>query len=395
MTQVNGTDAASAAADSVASASASLSAVTVLMEQRRRYEGWIAGLDARRESTPAHVFARVHGDYTARLQVVVLELSEHADGLRVEMEALEGRLHLIEQDQQRAQDERAEGELRAHVGELSADDWATASAASDDRLAELSMSRSEVAQELARTTELLEEAQRPAAEAVPTPLEQPVKSIGDASGDAAAELIAAPGFEAPVESQDSGAPQDATPDEAPVEAPVMELSASVIAAEQQLLEIEDRRSGAIVAPDIGSAEVEKATELATPSRDTPGASRFDELAFLSSVVDAPAGEVESGPADRPDEKARRNSFAQDQARDEDVVNLSDKRRTPLDYMKAMPGIEHEGDPPFASNVTGNYPIKLTENPGEGSKTLKCGECGAVNYPTEWYCERCGAELASL
>ena len=32
---------------------------------------------------------------------------------------------------------------------------------------------------------------------------------------------------------------------------------------------------------------------------------------------------------------------------------------------------------------------------DGTKTLKCSECGAMNYPTEWYCERCGAELASL
>ncbi len=30
-----------------------------------------------------------------------------------------------------------------------------------------------------------------------------------------------------------------------------------------------------------------------------------------------------------------------------------------------------------------------------AKTLKCGECGELNRPTEWYCERCGAELASL
>jgi hypothetical protein len=29
------------------------------------------------------------------------------------------------------------------------------------------------------------------------------------------------------------------------------------------------------------------------------------------------------------------------------------------------------------------------------RTLKCGECGALNLPTEWYCDRCGAELASL
>lgn len=30
-----------------------------------------------------------------------------------------------------------------------------------------------------------------------------------------------------------------------------------------------------------------------------------------------------------------------------------------------------------------------------TKTLKCGECGSLNRPTEWYCERCGAELAAV
>jgi ElaB/YqjD/DUF883 family membrane-anchored ribosome-binding protein len=34
-------------------------------------------------------------------------------------------------------------------------------------------------------------------------------------------------------------------------------------------------------------------------------------------------------------------------------------------------------------------------PGQQAKTLKCGECGTLNRPTEWYCERCGAELAAL
>src|SRR5687767_6991001 len=29
---------------------------------------------------------------------------------------------------------------------------------------------------------------------------------------------------------------------------------------------------------------------------------------------------------------------------------------------------------------------------DSSKTLKCPECGTANYPTEWYCERCGGEL---
>jgi uncharacterized OB-fold protein len=32
---------------------------------------------------------------------------------------------------------------------------------------------------------------------------------------------------------------------------------------------------------------------------------------------------------------------------------------------------------------------------EQPKTLKCAECGSMNYPSEWYCERCGAELAAI
>jgi uncharacterized OB-fold protein len=34
-------------------------------------------------------------------------------------------------------------------------------------------------------------------------------------------------------------------------------------------------------------------------------------------------------------------------------------------------------------------------PAEQAKTLKCAECGTMNYPTEWYCERCGGELATM
>jgi hypothetical protein len=32
---------------------------------------------------------------------------------------------------------------------------------------------------------------------------------------------------------------------------------------------------------------------------------------------------------------------------------------------------------------------------DSQKTLKCPECGTANYPTEWYCERCGGELATM
>jgi uncharacterized OB-fold protein len=41
------------------------------------------------------------------------------------------------------------------------------------------------------------------------------------------------------------------------------------------------------------------------------------------------------------------------------------------------------------------PSFLKDVPSEQVKTLKCQECSTMNYPTEWYCERCGAELAAL
>jgi hypothetical protein len=32
---------------------------------------------------------------------------------------------------------------------------------------------------------------------------------------------------------------------------------------------------------------------------------------------------------------------------------------------------------------------------DAARSLKCQECGSMNYPTEWYCEKCGGELAAF
>jgi uncharacterized OB-fold protein len=45
--------------------------------------------------------------------------------------------------------------------------------------------------------------------------------------------------------------------------------------------------------------------------------------------------------------------------------------------------------------TDPVPLFLRDVPVEQIKTLKCAECGNMNYPTEWYCERCGGELAAM
>lgn len=35
------------------------------------------------------------------------------------------------------------------------------------------------------------------------------------------------------------------------------------------------------------------------------------------------------------------------------------------------------------------------NAAPAGRTLRCGECGAMNRPLEWYCEKCGAELTAV
>ena len=49
-------------------------------------------------------------------------------------------------------------------------------------------------------------------------------------------------------------------------------------------------------------------------------------------------------------------------------------------------------PPATGAAT---PRPASAAPAGAVKTLKCGDCGTLNRPTEWYCERCGAELAAL
>jgi hypothetical protein len=60
-------------------------------------------------------------------------------------------------------------------------------------------------------------------------------------------------------------------------------------------------------------------------------------------------------------------------------------------MEATP---HAGSELFAEEivVSGPAPEPTTVPVG---RTLRCGECGAMNRPLEWYCEKCGAELAAV
>jgi hypothetical protein len=370
-----------------------LTLVESLMAERRKYEQWLAALEARRATTPERVFNRVHADYHDRLDAVVEQLKEHTEGLRAELASLTLRLTAVGEEQQQRHDERAEAELRAHVGELSAEAWDQIAREADRSIEGLSAKHVELERERTKTRELLTEAERPS----PPRGAATIAATRVAAAPAPVAVAPAPAVTTP--SPPAAAAQAAPPAaaEVPRVAPAPRPAPSVVeppvAVPPQVIAAEARN----IETTVGTAEVADAdvtprpTQRADASRlsgETSGT--FDELAFLSSVVNTPGGVVDTPPADRPDERTRRDSFAQ-RAPDEGIVNLASDPGAQLN----SPAAGRAGGSPLAMNVSGNIPIVIKDKTSEAAKSLKCGECGAMNYPTEWYCERCGAELASL
>lgn len=268
--------------------------LSALLDEKRRYEGWLAQLESRRDAAPSHVVERVRGDYTERLRGVTDQLRGRASDLEASASDLASRIAILVAEETSRRDARAETELRSAVGELSEEAAAQALARCDEEITRLSTDRGSLGAELARIQDILLQVQPPAPPA-PAPRE-----VTEAPSPAA-----------------TGSPRPA----------------------------------------------------------------FDELAFLQSVVKTKEGTASHAPA---------------------PSHLDDPLRVPApDYLPPpslaarrptteeanavrVPSLTPEGMASFFKDV-----------PTEQVKTLKCQECGTMNYPTEWYCERCGGELAAM
>jgi hypothetical protein len=53
----------------------------------------------------------------------------------------------------------------------------------------------------------------------------------------------------------------------------------------------------------------------------------------------------------------------------------------------------DAEPNGSASTEGLGPSVLSTS--DPQRTLKCQECGTMNVPTEWYCEKCGGELAAF
>ncbi len=330
-----------------------MDALNALMEERNRYEQWLAQLDARKGTTPTHVFARVRADYDERLTKVLDQLAGRATELQSTASTLAEKVAALYADETTLRDERAEAELRAVVGEFSLDHARDAMQRCDEAISSLGAERAQLGAELGRVQEILSVAVRP-----PTP-PSGEESVIPIEALAPARASVPP---APVPHAAPPAPQPSAP---PPPAPV---------------------------------------------RPVP-ASGFDELAFLQSVVErpaptmpadvvhaAPAPRVESRPEIRAEQAPRRAAMIE--PADIEVpasVNGAASRRNvaPTPVLTSAPLVEKEVQQSDSGLTPGSIPAFLKDVPTEQIKTLKCQECGTMNYPTEWYCERCGGELAAM
>lgn len=284
--------------------------LNALLEERARYEKWIAQLTAKREQTPPHVFERVRTDYATRLDAVMGQLRNQAEGLTASAGTLEERVNTLAGEESLRRDARAEIELRAMVGEYTSERANAELAACDADIGRLESERTVAAAELHRLQEILGLVRQPSAvpAAAPAPKPAPVQT-----------------------SRPLGAPVAS-----PVPSPEQDSTVDELAFLNSLV---DRTAPAPppVAPSPAPAPA-----------PAPAAPRMEDIPLVSSLE----------PAVRTD----------DQAAGRDGLSLRQAAGTPA-FLKGMPT--------------------------EQSKTLKCQECGTMNYATEWYCERCGGELATM
>jgi Skp family chaperone for outer membrane proteins len=327
--------------------------VAALFEERQRYQSWIAALEAKRATTSPHIYNRVHADYTARLQRVVEQFATHAASLQGLETNLMERVASLDLDEAKQRDEAAEVELRAAVGELTQEYQREVLERSSAALEALEQDRAQVTDELSRLRAILEAGgiasaspvapQQAAAEQVPRPATPPAGTAihAEQAGGAATEG----------HTDDWQLAFEKTPEPTP-------------------------QPGAVEAQRKGGAElrVERSPEVGP----------FDDLEFLKSMTDSSTsgenaiiGSAMGG---------NRSSSA---AGSSESPELSGAHTVP-NGAGARGGI----DPVVVHKVSDAMNPKESMA-AEQVKTLKCQECGTLNYPTEWYCERCGAELAAL
>jgi hypothetical protein len=327
-----------------------------LLQERQQYATWLSRLDATVDSVPESVRGKVRSDYKSRLDSVIDQLRSHSDGLAQQLDRhRETRSELLTREAQ-AKEIMSEAEVRHAVGEYSDAKWQQIRGEAQKNLVAI---REELAQLGEEIAELENVQQLIAGPAMPEP--EPPPPPTPPPPPEPEKPAAAPVLEQPAQPT----PEPAAPPASPAPPPP--------AAESTEPQPAAAQPAAGVKPAATSVRPVKPKE----APGTPG-----RTLWFPSVKEE---EVEAGV----DELAFLKSVSEDETTGPSARRASGGHRPP--------------DPAVASQMTPvPSPTPVTTPTGEsrpsgstGARTLKCGECGTMNRPTEWYCERCGAELADL
>jgi hypothetical protein len=155
---------------------------------------------------------------------------------------------------------------------------------------------------------------------------------------------------------------------------------------------------------VGGKEIDRLEDVLSSINRRPTGESEEEgvsLAELEPEPDEAGVKVAKGGAGK-DRKPAGRASGQTEAFDDLAFlkkvapEVAGKKRRSGAMFKPLGGADTAADKP-GSTVTAPEE-KLQVGPVEdptAKKTLKCQECGAMNRPTEWYCESCGAELAAI
>jgi len=83
----------------------------------------------------------------------------------------------------------------------------------------------------------------------------------------------------------------------------------------------------------------------------------------------------------------------------------ERRKTPIDELAFLKSVTEDDRTPSPGRASGaqyqpddvqdGTPLAPIDENAPVEKALKCKECGTMNVATEWYCEKCGGELAAM
>lgn len=316
-----------------------LSSIDTLLGERDALHAWLAKLEGADVAVPERVRERVRADYQGRLDAVTEALRAHRSTIAERLAADRSEQQELIANATATREALAEAELRFAVGEFAVDRFEQERTRYASDLESYEISLDALVARISQHEDLEAQLMAAPTAAATTPAEPPAREEPEplpdpaiAVSDLAAET-SAPMFPEEDPAADGGE------DFLSVFSPVAEAELPPAASPPPLpppggegTPLSFTPSGAV--PPIGM-----------PATDTPR--------FSPPRASAPSPTPRSGPAEM--------------------------------FVGGMvPQLEEEARQPSA-----------VEAQEAVARTVRCGECGAMNRPLEWYCEKCGAELTAV